>query len=122
MLFVVALAITGCGSSYTDLEGYIKENPSARQSIDQTAEALSDDTMTTRIGFEKNTVVITETLGTAYSDNIVAKMKKSKDIVPSESFDEAISQLEEASGIEGVTVKLVLNNGNGEKILESEYK
>ena len=45
-----------------------------------------------------------------------------KDIVPSESFDEAISQLEEASGIEGVTVKLVLKNGNGEKILESEYK
>lgn len=122
MMFILSVALMGCGSaSKASLESYMNDNPKAKTDIEKTISGMNDEEMTTDIEFEKNTIIITETLNTEYSDKIVKKMEEAFKEMPESSFTESIEQVENLSGIEGIKIKLVLKNGNGEPILEREY-
>lgn len=122
VLFIVSLTLTGCKGDKSDLEGYMNNNPTAKTNIEQTVSGMSTEDMETNISFEGNTVVVTETLNTTYSDRMAKKMKEMLEEMPEDSFSGAIRDLEKTSGISGVNLKIVLKNGDGTDITERSYR
>ena len=123
ILFIISIAITGCkDEEQMTLEKYMEENPTVKDQVEKTVEGLSNEDTETSVAFNDNTIVVTAKLSTIYSEKMIKKMEKAFNEMPQDSFEDALTQLEESSGISGIELKLILQNGDGVNVTERSYK
>lgn len=125
MILGTAFAFAGCGEvEPKTLEEYVSDSPSAREEIENTVNALGNDDVTMAVDFERNNILVTGTMQTTYAEDLL-------DIIENECADrgkeiegqatELITQLEEVTGSDDVTIEVVMNNGDGKEIWRRSY-
>lgn len=117
LILAMAVLFSGCGSPAT-LEEYIESDTEAQQAID----SLSTSGMT--VDVEGNTLTYTyaydQTFDQATIDLMVVEMEKAMNSMSS-TFESVGDTLEEGSGIDGITVKVIYTDAAGTEIYAAEY-
>ena len=112
LIMTMALLFAGCGSSPETLEEYINSDSEAQETID----SLSSDGM--------NVVTFTYTYDQTFDEDTIAAMKPEMESAMNSmesTFTGVASDLEEGSGITGVTVKVIYKDAAGTEIYSNEY-
>lgn len=110
--------LTSCGGSDKTLEDYLSENTEAQEKIDASAEKIG-----ATIEVKGNQISYVFKSEDQLSDDEATTMKSALE----DAFDtyesvlkKQIDEIEEDSGIKGVSFKIVYQNKDGETIYESE--
>ena len=110
--------LTSCGGSDKTLEDYLSENTEAQEKIDASAEKIG-----ATIEIKGNQISYVFKSEDQLSDDEAKSMKSALE----DAFDtyetvleKQIDEIEEDSGIKGVSFKIVYQNKDGETIYESE--
>ncbi len=114
----MALLFAGCGSSPETLEEYINSDSEAQETID----SLSSDGM--NVDVKGNVVTFTYTYDQTFDEDTIAAMKPEMESAMNSmesTFTGVASDLEEGSGITGVTVKVIYKDAAGTEIYSNEY-
>lgn len=117
MVAVLALTLAGCGSK--TLESVIEEDSTVKSQI----EAMS--TQGLDVSVEGNAVVYTYQYDNTFDKEVVEAMKPEIEKAMSSTdsiFESMITTLESETEIDGISVKVVYNNGDGSTIYEKEFK
>lgn len=118
LIFAMTLMFAGCGGPST-LEEYINSDSEAKEMIDSMS---SGSGMT--IDVKDNTLTYTYTYSQTFDDAVIGEMKtqiESAMSSMSSSFESVASTLEEESGIDDITVKVIYEDGAGTEIFSEEY-
>lgn len=125
MMILTTVAFTGCGSEeLKTLEDYLANNEEARQEVEKAVKEQSGDDMTVDVAYDGNNVIITSTLKTTYDEETLDAVSKAFDEAGDEfakTIKESISQIEESTGITGVTMDVIIKNGDGKEIWKDHY-
>ena len=116
---LVVMTMTSCGSPST-LEEYVADNSAAEESIESIASASGME-----IEIKENTLTYIYKYTTTYTDEQVEYMKSAMDSAldnMSSTFESLGTQLEDETGISGIIIKVIYQNGDGSEILEKEFK
>ena len=120
MLLVAMTVLAGCGSQPSTLEEYINSDSEAKETI----ESMSSEESGLKVSVEDNVIVYTYTYGytldSSLLDAVATEIEKTIDSSAS-TFTTMVDALEEESGIDGITVKVVYLNGDGTEIISKEY-
>ncbi|MDO4485858.1 MAG: DUF4854 domain-containing protein [Bacillota bacterium] len=120
MLLVAMTVLAGCGSQPSTLEEYINSDSEAKETI----ESMSSEESGLNVTVEDNAIVYTytygDTLDSSLLDTVATEIEKTIDSSAS-TFTTMVDALEEESGIDGITVKVVYLNGDGTEIFSKEY-
>lgn len=119
LIMAMALLFAGCGSSSPEtLEDYINSDSEAQETID----SLSSDGM--NVDVKGNVITFTYTYDQTFDEDTIAamapEMESAMDSMES-TFTGVAADLEEGSGITGVTVKVVYQDAAGTEIYSNEY-
>lgn len=124
MLLAGVVALSGCGKSAT-LEEFMNTNDDAKKIV-KTMESTMNTSMTTgKVETKDNTISVTLKYKSTFSNAQLPTMKKSlassfgKENSAFKNFRE---QLKKESKIDGIVLKLVVQNGDGKEIYSTEYK
>lgn len=124
-LIIVSSSLVSCGGDGdTTLEGYVEKNPDVQERIEKSLSSMGTDEMTVEVSFDGNEIVLVGKLDTAYSNDIRKAIEKSMDKNDAEfdkAFKGAIEQIEGYSKIPGITIKLVMLDGNDEVVWSKDY-
>jgi|GEM_PF-5565639 len=125
MMLATAVAFTGCGESEPKtLEEYLANDEAARQEVEEAVKEQSGDEMTVDVAYEGNNVIITSTLKETYDENTLDAVKKAFEGMGDDldrNIKESISQIEESTGITGVTMDVIIKNGDGKEIWKNHF-
>ena len=116
---MVVMTMTSCGSPST-LEEYIAENPEAEEGIDSVAASSGME-----IEIKDNTLTYIYKYDTTYTAEYVDYMKGIMDSAldnMSSTFESLGTQLEDETGIDGIVIKVLYQNGDGSAILEKDFE
>ena len=120
MILAMTVMLAGCGSQPSTLEEYINSDEEAKASL----ESMSSEESGLEITVEGNTIVYTytydQTLDSSMKDAVAEQLEKSIESSAS-SFTTMVDSLEEGSGIEGITFKVVYLNGDGTELVSKEF-
>lgn len=125
MAVISAAALTGCSSEPKTLEEYLSENAGAAQEIEESLSGLENDDMGLNIEYKKNKVIITCEMKTTYEEPVVSTLKKvyseqvEKELGP--ALEEAAREIESETGIQGVSIDMLINNGDGSELWKGTY-
>lgn len=114
----MAMLFAGCGSSPETLEEYINSDSEAQETID----SLSSDGM--NVDIKGNVITFTYTYDQTFDEDTIAAMKPEMESAMNNmesTFTGVASDLEEGSGITGVTVKVIYKDAAGTEIYSNEY-
>lgn len=121
----VSIALTGCETEPKTLEDYLTDSPSAQQEIEESLSGLNNNDMDVSVAYDQNRIIITGDMKTTYKKRVLKAMKKSYKKYMQKHLEEpmlkAISSIEQDTGIEGVSIQVIINNGNGEEIWSGVY-
>ena len=118
LIMAMAMLFAGCGSSPETLEEYINSDSEAQETID----SLSSDGM--NVDVKGNVVTFTYTYDQTFDEDTIAAMKPEMESAMNSmesTFTGVASDLEEGSGITGVTVKVIYKDSAGTEIYSNEY-
>ena len=118
LILIMAVVFSGCGGP-KNLEEYVNDNTEAKQSID----SLSTSGMT--VDVKGNTLTYTYEYDQTFDSSTMALMKTEMEKAMSSmdsTFESVVDTLEEGSGIDGITVKVIYKDAAGTEILSKEYK
>ena len=125
LAFAAAFVLTGCESEPKTLEDYLIDSPSAQQEIEDSLSGLNNGDMDVSVAYDQNRVIITGDMKTTYKKTALKAMKKSyKKYMKkhlTEPMEKAVSSIEQDTGITGVSIQVVINNGNGNEIWSETY-
>lgn len=125
LIAVTAFAVCGCNSEPKTIEDYLTESPSAQQDIEESLSGLNNNDMDVQVTYEQNRIIITCSLKTTYKKNVLKTIKKSyKKYMKkhlTEPMENAVASIERETGISGVTIQVIINNGNGKEIWSQTY-
>lgn len=125
VFFVGALALTGCGSEQKTIEDLLSESPSAQQDIEDSLAGLNNSDMDTEVTYDQNKIIITCTMKTTYKKKVLKAIKKSYKKYLEENLtapmENAAADIERETGITGVQIQVIINNGDGEGIWSETY-
>ena len=125
MMIMTTVAFTGCGSSEPKtLEDYLANNEEARQEVEDAVKEQSGDDMAVDVQYEGNNVIITSTLKTTYDADTLKAVSDAFDGMGNEldnTIKESIAQIEETTGITGVTMDMIVKNGDGKEIWSKHF-
>ncbi len=125
LVMTAALALTSCGSEPKTLEEYLAGNASAAQEIEDSLAGLENDDMGLNVTYDQNKVIITCELKTTYEDDVLDTIKgvysESMDDALASSMNQAVADIEKETGIEGVSIDVIVNNGDGAEIWKGTY-
>lgn len=116
---LVVMTMTSCGSPST-LEEYIAENPEAEEGIDSVAASSGME-----IEIKDNTLTYIYKYDTTYTAEQVDYMKGIMDKAldnMSSTFESLGTQLEDETGIDGIVIKVLYQNGDDSTILEKDFE
>ena len=125
MILVTAFALSGCGGEQKTIEDYLSESPSAQDDIESSLAGIANNDMNYAISYEQNRIILTCTMKTTYKKSVLKTIKKSykkymkKNLT--EPMENAVSDIERETGIDGVSIQVIINNGNGKEIWSRIY-
>ncbi|MCB6994258.1 DUF4854 domain-containing protein [bacterium 210820-DFI.6.37] len=120
LLVAMTILFAGCGSTPETLEEYVNSDAEAKEMI----ESFSSGTDGMTVEVKDNTLIYKYTYPQTFDKDIIDQMSSQieKTIAGSkDSFESVADTLEEGSGIENVTVKVVYEDGAGTEIYSAEY-
>ncbi len=121
----MAMGLTGCGQETKTLQEYLEESPSAMQDVEESLAGLNNADMDVSTDYKGNEIIITGDLKTTYKKSVLKTIKKSykKNMAKTltEPMEEAVVNIERDTGITGVTIRVIINNGNGKEIWSEVY-
>ena len=125
MILTAAFILTGCETETKTLEDYVSESPSIQEQIEDSLSGLNNSDMDVTVSYDENRIIITGTMKTTYKKNVLKTMKKSyakymKKHLP-ETMDNAVAGIENDTHIDGVTIQVIINNGDGKEIWSETY-
>ena len=125
LLVVTAFAFSGCNTEPKTIEDSLSESPSAQQDIEESLSGLNNNDMDVQVTYDQNKIIITCSLKTTYKKNVLKTIKKSyKKYMKKhlqEPMETAIVNIERETGISGVTIQVIINNGNGKEFWSETY-
>lgn len=126
MMIATAIAFAGCGESEPKtLEDYLANNEAARQQVEEAIKAQSGEDMNVDVSYKGNNITMTCTLATTYEEGMIDDVSKAfqdqEDTMKS-TIQKSIQQIEESTGITGVSIDLIIKNGDGTEIWKGQYK
>jgi len=119
LMMAVMVVFTGCGGGPETLEDYINSDAEAQEEIDALAESsgmeidITDNTLTYVYSYD-------QTFDEAMIEQMAAQFESTMDSMSS-TFEGVASTLEEETGIEDITVKVVYQDGAETEIYSVEY-
>ena len=118
MLLAMALMFSGCGGGDETLEDFVNSNTEAKEQID----SLSTNGMT--IDISGNTLTYTYAYTQTFEPDMAELMGDQLEEAMSSmdsTFESVADTLEEESGIEGITVKVVYEDAAGTELYSEEF-
>lgn len=118
MLLAMALMFSGCGGGDETLEDFVNSNTEAKEQID----SLSTNGMT--IDISGNTLTYTYAYSQTFEPDMAELMGDQLEEAMSSmdsTFESVADTLEEESGIEGITVKVVYEDAAGTELYSEEF-
>lgn len=116
---LVVMTMTSCGSPST-LEEYVADNAEVADQIDSVAASSGME-----IEIKDNTLTYIYKYDTIYTAEQVDYMKGIMDKAldnMSSTFESLGTQLEDETGIDGIVIKVLYQNGDGSAILEKDFE
>lgn len=117
LIMAMAVMLSGCGEPET-LEEYVNNDSEAKQQIESMSSSGMD------IDITDNTLTYTYTYDQTFDDATIQLMKPEMESAMSSmssTFEGVADSLEEGSGIENITVKVIYKDAAGTEIYSSEY-
>lgn len=117
MAFVMAFTLVGCGTK--TLEQVINDDAKVKEQIESMAVGGLD------VAITENQVVYTYTYDQTFKKEAVDAIKPEIEKMMSSTksiYENMIKQLESATEIEGISIKVVYKNGDGSTIYENVYE
>ena len=125
MMLTTAVAFSGCGETEPKtLEQYLADNESARQEVEDAVKAESGDDMTVDVAYEGNNIIVTSTLKTTYDEETLDAVSEAFEGLGEDlgnNIKTSISQIEEDTGITGVSMDVIIKNGDGKEIWKEHF-
>ena len=125
MTISTAFAVTGCGSEPKTIETYVTESPTVQQEIEESLKGLENSDMDVRVTYDQNRIIITCDMKSTYKKNVLKTIKKTyrkymkKNLT--EPMENAVGSIEQETGITGVSIQVIVNNGDGSEIWSQIY-
>lgn len=116
---LVVMTMTSCGSPST-LEEYVADNAEVADQIDSVAASSGME-----IEIKDNTLTYIYKYDTTYTAEQVDYMKGIMDSAldnMASTFESLGTQLEDETGIDGIVIKVLYQNGDGSAILEKDFE
>jgi len=117
LILSLSVVLTGCGGPAT-LEEYISSNEEAKQSLE------SMNTGGLNVEVKENTIIYTYQYEQTFDESVVNALSGQIESTldsSSSSFTSMADTLEQESGVEEVSVKIIYLNGDGSEIFTKEY-
>ena len=113
LVVMTAFVMSGCETEPKTIEDYLTESASAQQDIEESLSGLNNNDMNVQVTYDQNRVIITCTLKTTYKKY----MKKHL----TEPMENAVANIERETGISGVSIQVIINNGDGKEVWSEIY-
>lgn len=117
---LLAVNVVACSKPST-LEGYYSK-PVIKEAFDEELESLKETYSSTysdiAYSITENTITYTYTLAEQIDDDAVESLETS---LNAESLDSQIADIEEATGITGISVEYIYLNADGNEIFRKTY-
>ena len=120
LMLAIITMLSGCGSQPATLEEYISNYEEARTTL----ESMSSSTEGLEVAVEDNTIIYTYTYDNTLDSSMIESVSEQleKTIDSSEStFRSMADSLEEESGIDGITIRVIYLNNDGTELVNKEY-
>ena len=124
MLLLTSVFMTGCETDPKTLEDYLADSPETRQQIRDAVAVVENKDMTADVSYEANKIIVKCKFKTKYKGKVLEKMSKSyrkSTRKMAEPVQDAIEWIEAETGFSGVTVDVIVKNGNGKRIVKETY-
>ena len=124
MLVLTALVCTGCDKDPKTLEDYLADSPETRQEIRDAVAGIENKDMKADVSYESNKITVICKFKTKYKGEVLEKMSKSyrkSAKKMAEPVQDAIEWIEAETGFSGVTIDVIVKNGNGKRIVKESY-
>lgn len=120
LMVAMIIMLSGCGSQPSTLEEYISNDEEAMTTL----ESMSSSTEGLEVDVEDNTIIYTYTYDNTLDSSMIESVSQQleKTIDSSEStFRSMADTLEEESGIDGITIRVIYLNNDGTELVNKEY-
>ena len=120
LMVAMIIMLSGCGSQPSTLEEYISNDEEAMTTL----ESVSSSTEGLEVAVEDNTIIYTYTYDNTLDSSMIESVSEQleKTIDSSEStFRSMADSLEEESGIDGITIRVIYLNNDGTELVNKEY-
>lgn len=120
LMVAMIIMLSGCASQPATLEEYISNDEEARTTL----ESVSSSTEGLEVDVEDNTIIYTYTYDNTLDSSMIESVSQQleKTIDSSEStFRSMADTLEEESGIDGITIRVIYLNNDGTELVNKEY-
>lgn len=120
LMVAMIIMLSGCGSQPSTLEEYISNDEEAMTTL----ESVSSSTEGLEVDVEDNTIIYTYTYDNTLDSSMIESVSQQleKAIDSSEStFRSMADTLEEESGIDGITIRVIYLNNDGTELVNKEY-
>ena len=124
LMLLTAVFMTGCETDPKTLEDYLADSPETRQQIRDAVAVVENKDMTADVSYEANKIIVKCKFKTKYKGKVLEKMSKSyrkSTRKMAEPVQDAIEWIEAETGFSGVTVDVIVKNGNGKRIVKETY-
>ena len=125
LVVMTAFVMSGCETEPKTIEDYLTESASAQQDIEESLSGLNNNDMNVQVTYDQNRIIITCTLKTTYKKNVLKTIKKSyKKYMKkhlTEPMENAVANIERETGISGVSIQVIINNGDGKEVWSETY-
>ena len=120
LMVAMIIMLSGCGSQPSTLEEYISNDEEAMTTL----ESVSSSTEGLEVDVEDNIIIYTYTYDNTLDSSMIESVSEQleKTIDSSEStFRSMADSLEEESGIDGITIRVIYLNNDGTELVNKEY-
>lgn len=120
LMVAMIIMLSGCGSQPSTLEEYISNDEEAMTTL----ESVSSSTEGLEVDVEDNIIIYTYTYDNTLDSSMIESVSQQleKAIDSSEStFRSMADTLEEESGIDGITIRVIYLNNDGTELVNKEY-
>ena len=106
------------------LEEYVDQSDDAEKELDGISESMTNEILDGEVDVKGNAIVMTLKLKETYdskdldtlSEQFATQMDNYRD-----TFDETIEDMEEESGIQGIEIQVIVQNGDGVEIYSDTF-
>jgi len=125
LLAFAIFSLAGCGQQQpSTLEDYLANDEEARQEIKEAMTIKTEDDKDVDLIYDGNNITITCTEKETYDEELLDGIRLAYDAQREDLEDtvrDTIDQIESSTGIDGVSVDIIVKNGDGTEIWKNHY-